>query len=92
MPAPAFAGLASLVRSGAALAATLAARDAIEPVKALHQSGNGGEVPFAASWCCYPSLVQLARDGFDGDKARFAKFANCRTKGLGSHVRDRLAL
>ena len=64
----------------------LAARDAIEPVKALQQSGNHGQVPFAASWRWYPSLVQLVRDGLDGDKTRFAKFTNCRTKGLGSHV------
>jgi hypothetical protein len=70
-----------------ALAPGFAVRGAIEPFQALQQSGNGGEVPFAASWCCYPSLVQLARDGLDGDKARFAKFANCRTKALGSHVR-----
>jgi hypothetical protein len=65
----------------------VSARKTIEPVKALQESGNGGEVPYAASWWCYPSLVQLARDGLDGDKACFAKFANCRTKGLGSHVR-----
>jgi hypothetical protein len=64
----------------------LAVRETIEPVKALQQSGNGGAVPFTASWRRYPSLVQLACDGLDGDKARFAKFANCRSKAFGSHV------
>jgi hypothetical protein len=51
-----------------------AVRGAIEPFQALQQSGNGSEVQFAASWRCYPSLVQLARDGLDGDNARFSKF------------------
>jgi len=48
-------------------------------------------VPFAAPCRWYPSPVQLARDGTDGDKARFPKLANCRAKGLSSHVRDPLA-
>jgi hypothetical protein len=48
-------------------------------------------VPFAASCRWYPSLVQLAPDGLDGDKAGFPKFTNCRARGLGSHVRDPLA-
>ena len=68
-----------------------AARDTIEPIKALQQSGNGGEVPSATSRCCYPLLVQLGRDGLDGDKARFPKFTNCWAKGLSSHVNDPLA-
>ena len=68
----------------------LAARDAIEPVKALQQSGNHGQVPFAAPWRWYLSLVQLASDGLDGDKARFPKFTNCWAKGLSSHVSDPL--
>jgi hypothetical protein len=70
-----------------ALAATLAARYAIEPVKALQQSGNHGQVPFAAPWRWYLSLVQLASDGLDGDKARFPKFTNCRAKGLSARPR-----
>jgi hypothetical protein len=61
-------------------------RGAIELLKALQQSGNHGQVPFAASWRWYPSLVQLVPDGLDGDKTRFAKFTNCRTTSLGSHV------
>jgi hypothetical protein len=73
-----------------ALASMLAARDTIEPVKALQQSGNGGQVPFAALWRWYLSLVQLARDATDGDKARSSKFTNCWAKGLSSHVRDPL--
>src|SRR6266851_4625458 len=48
-------------------------------------------MPFAAPCRWYLSLVQLARDGLDGDKARFPKFTNCRAKGLSSHVRDALA-
>jgi hypothetical protein len=65
-----------------------AARGAIEFLKALQQSGNGGLVPFAASrrWCL--SLVQLASDGQVGDKARFPKFTNCRAHGLSPRVRD----
>src|SRR5258707_6242129 len=47
--------------------------------------------PFAASCRWYPSLVQLARDGRDGDKARFPKFTNCWAKGLSSQVSDPLA-
>ena len=61
-----------------------------ETIEALQQSGNGGEVPFATSRCCYPSLVQLSRDSLDRDKARFAKSTNCRAKRLSSHVRDPL--
>ncbi len=48
-------------------------------------------MPFAAACCWYPALVQLARNGVDGDKACFPKFTNCRAKGLGSHIRDPLA-
>src|SRR5216683_6606130 len=48
-------------------------------------------MPFAAPCRWYPPLVQLARDGLNGEKARFPKFTNCRAKGLGSHVRDPLA-
>jgi hypothetical protein len=73
------------------LAASLAARDTIEPFKALQQSGNGGEAPLAALCRWYPSLVQLARDGRDGDKARFPKFTYCWAKGLSSHINDPLA-
>ncbi|MEA2909576.1 MAG: hypothetical protein QOJ15_1657 [Bradyrhizobium sp.] len=45
-------------------------------------------MPFAAPWRWYPSLVQLSRDGLDGDITRFSKLTNCRAKGLSSHVRD----
>ena len=40
-----------------ALAAMSVVRGAIELLKALQQSGNHGQVPFAASW----ALVSLAR-------------------------------
>ena len=73
-----------------ALAAALAARDAIEPVKALQQSGNSGEVPFAALRCSYSLPVQLVRNGLDGDKARSSKLTNCRAKDLSSCVRGPL--
>jgi hypothetical protein len=98
VPAPAFAGSASLVRSGAALAVTLAARDAIEPVKALQQSGNGGEAPLAALCRWYPSLVQLASGGRDGDKAPFRSLrivgptASARTSATRLLVRPMLRL
>jgi hypothetical protein len=73
-----------------ALAATLAERDTIEPLKTLQQSANAKGVPFAALCCRYSSLVQLPRDGLDGDKARFPKFTNCRSQGLGSRIRGLL--
>ena len=66
-------------------------RAKIEPLQALQQSGNGSEAPFAASWCCYPSLIQLGGDGLDGNKAGFSKLANCWAKGLSSHINDPLA-
>ena len=47
-------------------------------------------MPFAALRGWYLLLVQLARHGIDGDKASFLKFTNCRTKGLGSHIRGLL--
>jgi hypothetical protein len=47
-------------------------------------------MPFAALCRRYPSLVQLPGDGIDGDKARFPKFTNCRSQGLGSRIRGPL--
>jgi hypothetical protein len=67
-----------------------AVRGAIEPIKALQQSGNGGEVPFAAPWRWNPALGQLSRNGLDGDKARLSKVTNCRAKSLSSQVRHTL--
>jgi hypothetical protein len=57
----------------------------------VQQSTNARWVPFATPCRWYLSLVQLARDGLDGEKARFPKFTNCRAKSLGSRVRDLLA-
>ena len=47
-------------------------------------------MPFTALWRWYPSLVQLSRNGLDGDKARFSKFTNCRAKDLSSRIRGPL--
>jgi peptidoglycan/LPS O-acetylase OafA/YrhL len=63
----------------AALAAMLASRDATEPVKALQQSADGASMPLAAPCRWHLSFVQLARDGTDGDEARFPKLSNCRS-------------
>ena len=47
-------------------------------------------MPFRALRGWYPSLVQLLRDGIDGDKASFPKLSDCRGQRVSSHVRDRL--
>jgi hypothetical protein len=47
-------------------------------------------MPFTALWRWYPSLVQLLRNGLDGDQARFSKLANCRPKDLSSRIRGPL--
>jgi hypothetical protein len=66
-----------------ALAATLAARDTIKPVKAQQQLANAAAMPFAAPRRFYLSLVQLPRDDTDGDEARFPKLSNCRSQSSG---------
>ena len=78
------------LRLAAALATTLAARDTIQPFQAPQQTANGGWLPFAAPCRLYPLHVQLSRDVLGGDKARFAKFPNCRAIGFSSHVRGLL--
>jgi hypothetical protein len=47
-------------------------------------------MPFRAPRGWYPSLVQLSRDGIDGDKASFPKLSDYRGQRLSSHFRDRL--
>ena len=47
-------------------------------------------MPFAAGCRWYPSLVQLAGDGTDGDKARLPKIINRWPECLSSKVRDSL--
>ena len=68
----------------------LAARDTIEPVKMLQESGHHGHVPFAAPCRWYAPFVQLARNATDGHKARFSKIKDRSPECLSSQVRDPL--
>src|SRR5882762_7381496 len=65
-------------------------RGRLQSFHTVQQSVNAASVPFAATYRWYLSPVQLASDDPAGDKARFPKFTNCRTKGLSSRVRGLL--
>jgi hypothetical protein len=69
-----------------ALAAMLAARGTIQPIKALQQSLNAGSVPFAAECGWYLSRVQLSRHGGESIETPCLEFTNCWSQRLGFRI------